>query len=107
MLVEVGGTASNRFSAGGPSLLDVSPAEIRSGSETALTVRGINLSPAAALRIGPNVMRGTLVDGPMQTLRVTVPSRVVSVPGIVAIDVVDADAPDEPPSNFLTLSVAP
>jgi uncharacterized protein (TIGR03437 family) len=101
--VEVDGALSNRVSAGGPSLAEVAPAEIPAGSAVVLTVRGLNLSPASALRLGGATIAGTFADGPWQSLRFVVPSRLVSTPGVVALDVVDGDAV----SNHLALTIRP
>jgi len=105
--VEVGGMPSNRVSAGGPSLLDVSPTEVRAGLPATVTLRGVNLAPGSALRIGAANLAGVLADGPLQTFRVTLPAAALASPGVVALDVVDAAAPAEAASNFLTLTIRP
>ncbi len=107
LIVDVQGALSNRVTAGGPSLFDVSPAQVAAGSETLLTLRGVNLPASAALRIGGELIRGALADGDLQTLRVAIPSRLLSRPGAIPIDVIDADAPAEPASNPLTLTIQP
>ncbi len=107
MSIEVGGAPSNRFSAGGPGLYDISPSEVRAGSEVAVTLRGINLAPSSALRIGNTVVRGALTEGSPQSLRVAVPARLLSTAGVLVVDVVDADALAELPSNYLLLTIQP
>ncbi len=105
VVVESDGVRSNRTTAGGASLLDAAPASLRSGSDAAVTLRGINLPPAASLRIGVETLAATLTDGAIQVLRVTIPARLLSARGTLSLTVVDPSAASELPSNVLTLTV--
>jgi uncharacterized protein (TIGR03437 family) len=103
--VEVAGASSNRFSAGGPGLYGLSPSEVPAGAEVAVTLRGMNLAGSSGIRIGNIVVRGTLTEGSPQSLRVTLPARLLATAGVVVVDVVDADNLAEPPSNYLLLTI--
>ena len=105
VVVESDGVRSNRTTAGGPSLLDAAPASVRSGSDAAVTLRGINLPPAAVVRIGGENLAATLTEGDVQLLRVTIPARLISIRGTLSLTVVDPGAANEPPSNVLVLTV--
>jgi uncharacterized protein (TIGR03437 family) len=105
--VEVGGMLSNRVTAGGPSLLDVSPASVRAGAEASLTLRGLNFPPGSGLQVAGQNLPAAVTGGPLQTLTVTVPAGLLSTPGPFPLAVVDTAAPAELPSNSVTLTVLP
>jgi len=88
-------------------LYDMSPSEVRAGGEVIVTLRGVNLATSSTIRIGNTVVRGTLTEGSPQSLRVAVPARLLSTAGVMVVDVVDADALAEPPSNYLLLTIQP
>jgi hypothetical protein len=87
--------------------LDVFPATIRTGSDATVVVRGINLPPAAALQIGGAEVRAVLEDGPLQTLRATIPAGILGSPGVREVRVIDTEARVEPPSNPVPITVTP
>ncbi|MBI3694140.1 MAG: matrixin family metalloprotease [Acidobacteria bacterium] len=101
MVVEVQGAASNRFTAGGPSLLDVTPGSVHAGTDATVTLRGIYLSPTSAVTAGGATLPADFTDGDLQTLRVTIPARLLSSPGTLALAAVDSEAA----SNTVTLAV--
>jgi adhesin/invasin len=107
MVVEVDGVSSNRFTAGGPALLDVSPAAVRTGADAAVVVRGINLPPSAALQIAGAEVRAVLEEGPLQTLRATIPAGTLGPSGVREIRVIDTEARGEPSSNPVLITVTP
>jgi uncharacterized protein (TIGR03437 family) len=104
VVVESEGVRSNRTSAGGPSLLDATPAVVRAGADAVVTLRGINLPAGAAVRVGNETLAGTVAEGPLQSVRVTIPGRVLAR-GEAALTVVDPAAPAEHPSNAVVVRV--
>jgi uncharacterized protein (TIGR03437 family) len=105
--VEVDGAGSNVTTAGGPSLLDVSPATVRPGADATVTLRGRNFPPGAVARVGSESLAGVLTEGDLQSLRVTVPARLLSTSGRLALTVADPASPQEPVSNPVNLNIAP
>jgi uncharacterized protein (TIGR03437 family) len=98
-------SVSNDVSAGGPSVLDVSPPTARAGADVTVTVRGVNLASSSALRVGGEDLPAVTVDGPLQTLTTTIPARLLARPGELALAVVDREAPQEAPSNPIRLLI--
>ncbi|MBI4877488.1 MAG: M36 family metallopeptidase [Acidobacteria bacterium] len=96
-------SVSNETSAGGPSLLDVTPNVVPRGGDMSVTVRGINLPEGAVLKIGGEVLSGELTDGPLQSLKVTIAARLLESGSERQLVVVDPAAPDEAPSNAVVL----
>jgi uncharacterized protein (TIGR03437 family) len=107
VVVEAGGVQSNRTTGGGPSLLDVSPSSVRVGANATITLRGRNLPPNGVVRVGNESLSGVLTDGPLQSLQLTVPARLIASPGGLSLAVSDPAAPQEAASNTLTLAVEP
>jgi uncharacterized protein (TIGR03437 family) len=107
VIVEVEGTPSNRVSAGGPSLLAVTPSSARAGSEATLTFRGVNLPPSPGVYVGGEPIPAVRIPGDGETIRATVPARLVATPGPLSLRVFDTDAPAEHPSNPVVLTVTP
>ena len=99
------GSASNRVTAGGPSLLDVLPAAIAAGADATVTLRGLNLSPSSRVQAGVAVLNASFTDGALQRLEVVIPSSLLSASASLPLKVVDPGAPAEPPSNTVTLTV--
>ncbi len=97
---------SNDTSAGGPSILDISPNAGRRGADLTLTVRGVNLAPLSVLRIGGEDIGVAFRDGPLQTLTATIPGRLLGQAGEVLVTVADPTAPAEAPSNAVPVRVA-
>ncbi len=106
VVVEVQGAASNRTTAGGASLLDVSPASVRAGSDAEVVLRGINLASSSGVAIGRETLPAALSAGELQNLRVTIPARLLTA-GSLALAVIDHEAPAEHPSNTVLLRVEP
>ncbi|HZS49734.1 MAG TPA: BACON domain-containing carbohydrate-binding protein [Bryobacterales bacterium] len=104
MSVIVQGAASNPFSAGGPTLYDVSPASVPPGADATVTLRGINLPSTSAVLAGGAPLPATLSQSDWQTLRVRIPARLLAS-GSLSLAVMDTAAPSEPPSNSISLSV--
>ncbi len=104
VVVEADGVRSSRTSAGGPSLLDISPASVPAGADAVVTLRGINLPHSAAVRIGGETIGASAGGDSLQSLQVTIPGRLLSR-GAVAVTVADPEAPAEAPSNPVTLTV--
>lgn len=104
VVVEVGGVASNRTSAGGPSLLDVTPASVRGAADVMVVLRGINLAPGSVVVASGERVAAAFTDGPLQTLQVTIPVRLLAGPS-VALAVMDPAAAGEAASNAVTLAV--
>ena len=96
---------SREVSAGGPSLADVPPASVSKGADAQVTLRGINLVAGAAVKIGDETMTGELTDGPVQSLRVTIPARLLADAADLELRVVDPTAPDEAASNAVVVRV--
>jgi uncharacterized protein (TIGR03437 family) len=103
--VESEGVRSNRATAGGPSLLDATPRAVPSNTDATVTLRGLNLPASPAVRIGGETLAGTLVDGELQSVRVTIPGRLLSARGTVSLTVSDPAAASEPASNGVALIV--
>jgi len=98
---------SNQTSAGGPSLLDVTPSEARLGLNSTMAVRGINFPPNARLRVfGTDLAGARDLAGGLERFTVTIPGSLLR-PGRVPIMPVDANQPSEAPSNALSLLVVP
>ena len=106
MMVEVQGTPSNLFTAGGPSLLDVSPATVRAGAEATVALQGIHLSRSSAVRAAGVTLPAAFTDGDRQLLRVVLPARLLA-PGPLELSVIDPEAPAEAASNAVVLRVEP
>ena len=104
MAVEAGGVMSNRFTAGGPSLQEVSPRTARAGVEAEVTLRGLYLPETSVVQAG-GLRIPAVVDAGGRSLRVTLPAAVLPAPGTLALTVADAEAPGELASNpvFLTI----
>ncbi len=106
LVVEVEGAPSNHTTAGGPSVLDISPASVPPGADATVIVRGINLASSSALRIGAeNLPVALTADELLQTLRVTIPARLLTPGATLSLSVVDVESPGEHPSNSLQLAV--
>jgi hypothetical protein len=103
--VEAEGVRSNRTTAGGPSLVDVSPRVAASNTDATVTLRGVNLPSNPAVRIAGETLAGVLVEGETQTVRVTIPARLLATRGAVSLTVSDPAAPSEPASNPVALIV--
>src|SRR5579884_1888633 len=104
MSVIVQGAASNPFSAGGPTLYDVSPASVPAGADATVTLRGINLPSTSAVVAGGATLPATLSQSGWQTLQVTIPARLLTS-GSLSLAVTDTAAPSEPISNSISLIV--
>lgn len=104
MSVLVQGVASNPFSAGGPTLYDVSPASVPAGADATVTLRGINLPSTSAVVAGGATLPATLSQSGWQTLQVTIPARLLTS-GSLSLAVTDTAAPSEPISNSISLIV--
>lgn len=98
---------SNEISAGGPSLLDVTPNTVKPGSDASVVLRGLNLPAWAALRVQGEDIPAVVTDGPLETLTATIPARLLGSAGELALTVVDPNAPGEAPSNAVLLAVKP
>jgi uncharacterized protein (TIGR03437 family) len=100
-------STSNEVSAGGPSVLDISPNSAMAGNDLAVKVRGLNLPPGAALQIGSETVPAMVIgDDSIQTIAATIPGRLLRA-GALSIMVVDPEAPAEAPSNPVWLTVTP
>ncbi len=106
IVVEVQGVASNQITAGGPSLLNVSPAAVKAGSDATVTLRGINLAPSDAVVVGGTTLPAVYAQADLQTLQVTIPGRLLPSAGSLPLKVVDTSAPLESPSNSVVLTVS-
>ena len=106
VVVEVQGAVSNRTTAGGASLLDVSPASVRAGADAEVVLRGIHLASSSAVGIGREILPAAFSAGDLETLRVTIPARLLAA-GSLTLAVIDADAPTEHRSNTVLLRVEP
>ncbi len=96
-------SASNETSAGGPSLLDVTPATAARGTDVTVTLRGINLPEGAAVKIGDESIAAELTGGGMQSLKAIIPARLLESAAELQLIVVDPAAPGEAPSNAVVL----
>ncbi|HYM10382.1 MAG TPA: matrixin family metalloprotease [Bryobacterales bacterium] len=107
LVVTANGVPSNRTTAGGASLLDVSPALVSTGSDVEVTLRGLNFSPTSVVQAGGASLATSFTDGPLQTLRAVIPARLLgSSTGSLTLTVADSAAPAEPSSNPVVLTVA-
>jgi hypothetical protein len=98
-------STSNEVSAGGPSVLDIFPNSATAGTDLAVKVRGLNLSPGAALQIGSETVPAMVIgDDSIQTIAATIPGRLLRA-GALSIMVVDPEAAVEAPSNAVWLTV--
>jgi uncharacterized protein (TIGR03437 family) len=98
---------SNDVSAGGPSLLDVTPNQVGLGLNSTLAVRGLNFPPNARLRVFGTDLSGVRdLDGGLERFTVSVPASLLR-PGRVTLALVDASQPSEAPSNSLSVLVVP
>jgi len=105
ILIEGVGSQSNEATAGGATLLDVSPATAPRGSDANVVLRGINLPEGAAVKIGSEVIAGTLTDGPLQRLEVAIPAALIDQGAELTLTVVNPNDGSEPPSNPVTLRI--
>ncbi|HYM12001.1 MAG TPA: BACON domain-containing carbohydrate-binding protein [Bryobacterales bacterium] len=105
IVVQVAGTASNKVTAGGPTLLDVSPAVVRPGADATVILRGINLSPSSAVAAAGVTLPATFQQADWQTLQVTIPASLLAAPGALALAAIDPASPAEPSSNTVVLRV--
>lgn len=96
---------SQEVSAGGPSLGSVAPAAVAKGGDAEVTLQGINLPAGAAVKIGDETIAGELTDGAVQTLRVTIPARLLEGATELALSVVDPAAGSEAPSNPMVVRI--
>jgi len=98
---------SNEVSAGGPSLLDVTPNQVRLGLNSTVVVRGLNFPPNARLRVFGTDLAGVRdVAGGLEQFTLSIPASLLR-PGRVPISLVDASQPSEAPSNAVSLLVVP
>ena len=104
-VVEVQGAASNKVTAGGPSLLEALPSTVRAGSDATVTLRGLNLPASSVVRVSGESLAAALSTGDLQSLRVTIPARLVATPGRLSLAVLDPEAPEEAASNAVWVSV--
>ncbi len=103
VIVQSNISSSNEVSAGGPSLLDISPATARAAADVTVRIRGFFLPPISRVRIGNVTMSTVFSDGPIQTLTVTIPASAIPTAGEVEITVFDPANPIEAPSNAVRL----
>jgi len=96
---------ANDVSAGGPGILDISPNTARAGADLTVTLRGVNFPPQSVLRIAGQDVAAVLREGPLQTLTATIPGRLLTQAGEVAVTVADPTAPEEAPSNAVRVRV--
>jgi uncharacterized protein (TIGR03437 family) len=98
-------STSNEVSAGGPSVMDISPNSAATGADLAVKIRGLNLPPNAALQIGgENIPARAISDDSIEAIAATIPGRLLHA-GTVSLTVVDPAAPAEAPSNPVWLTV--
>ena len=101
-------SASNEISAGGPSLFDATPTQLKLGLTTSLNVRGLNFPPNARLRVSGADLAGVRdISGGLDRLTVTIPANLLLRAERLLISLVDADLQSEAPSNNLSLLVVP
>jgi len=81
--LEASGAGSNPVTAGGPGLLDVNPSTTAAGVETAIVVRGKNLSATSLLEISGRLIPGQWVSGDLEEFRASIPAGLLSAPGRV------------------------
>jgi hypothetical protein len=105
MVVQSADSSSNEVSAGGASLLDVMPATVTRGADASITLRGINLPAGAAVRVGEEAFAGTLEDGPLQSLLVTLPARLLEAGSELRLTVINPQVAAELPSNAVVLRI--
>jgi uncharacterized protein (TIGR03437 family) len=107
LIVQSETSTSNQTSAGGPSLLDVTPSEVRLGLNSTVAVRGLNFPPNARLQVSGTDLAGAsdLAEG-LERFTVSIPASLLR-PGRVPITLVDANQPSEAPSNAVSLLVVP
>ncbi|MGH9661299.1 MAG: IPT/TIG domain-containing protein, partial [Bryobacteraceae bacterium] len=104
VVVQSAASSSNEVSAGGPSLLDVSPSTVRLGGDARVTLRGFNLPASSRVVVGGQSVPATLEEGPVQTLTAVLPGSALTRPGEVELTVVEANTA-EAPSNPVRLMV--
>jgi len=97
--------STNEATAGGPTLLDITPAEARPGADVTVTLRGVNLPRSSVLRIGAMTVPAALADGPLQSLSATIPVPAAAAGGELSIRVADGGNPQEEASNPVVLRV--
>ncbi len=98
-------SVSNEVSAGGPSVLDITPNTARANADVTVQVRGVNFGPGSVLLIGGEQIPALRADGAIQTLTAVIPARLLRGAGPVNVAVADSSAPAEAPSNPVTLTV--
>jgi len=94
---------SNEVSAGGPSILDVTPVTTRAGADVTVTLRGLNFSESSRVRVAGETLAPVFTEGALQSLTVAIPARLVAQAGEVRIVVEEAGAE----SNPVRLTVVP
>ena len=96
---------SQEVSAGGISLANLTPAGVAKGADANVTLTGINFPVGAGVKIGEETIAGELADGAIQSLRVTIPARLLESASELVLSVVDPAAPAEAASNPAVLRV--
>ncbi len=105
--VEAEGTVSNAVSAGGPGLLDVTPSSSPAAADAAVVVRGKNLTANTWLEVGGERLAGRFTAGDLDEFRTTIPARLLSTPGRVAITVLNTSGNLSNRSNSIDYTVTP
>jgi uncharacterized protein (TIGR03437 family) len=99
-------SAAPDVSAGGMSLLDITPAPLVAGVDASVTIRGLNLPDQVLVKVsGESLSADVTTSGAFQSLRVTIPGRLLTTGQPVAIRVEDPAAPQEAASNTLLVNV--
>jgi uncharacterized protein (TIGR03437 family) len=105
--VEAGGNVSNAVSAGGPGLFDVTPPSSPAAADVLVVVRGRNFSKNTELEVGGERLAGRFTAGDLDEFRTTIPARLLSSPGRVAITVLNTSGSIVNRSNSLDYTVTP
>ena len=103
--VEAGGYVSNAVSAGGPGLLDATPPAAPAEADVLVTLRGRNLSANTFLEVGGELLAGQFIAGDVDEFRTTIPARLLSIPGRVAMTAVETVAGKAIRSNPISFLV--
>lgn len=93
---------SNEVSAGGPSVLDISPARASSSADLTVTLRGLNFSAASVIEVGGEAIATQLTEDFLQSLTATIPARLVSL-GQLSVRVRDSGST----SNAVAVTIQP
>jgi uncharacterized protein (TIGR03437 family) len=87
---------SNEVSAGGPSILDITPAVVRAGADATVVIRGLNFSATSTVHVGGQTLTPQFTDGPLPSLAATIPGALLRTGEVQIVVRESADGESNP-----------